>query len=323
VRGRSPWRGRGRPLGTALLVLCLLAACSQSDRLEKIEQANRVQDQRLKALEESVGEALRKQTQQLTQQIQELQRQIEAQGQAFQQRLDALAAEQADITGSQDKTTAELKRLGRRLQEQAQVQAQVRLEEQNDLDKLRLRMKDVEALLKSPIAGLPATTDADKALREAYYLMVSGQLDLAADKFTQFNQAYPTDRRRAEALFRLGQCNFFLRKYDFALVPLYELIEKHASSKLAVEARWYVARSLEETGDLKLARNFYAQLISGKTIYAADASRRVALINKLVAAGLQPAPKAEGKSAPEPDQAAQPDKPEAAPEPPAPAAQKG
>jgi hypothetical protein len=41
------------------------------------------------------------------------------------------------------------------------------------------------------------------------------------------------------------------------------------------------ARTLEETGDLKLAREFYAQLINGNTPYAVDATRRVAFINKL------------------------------------------
>ena len=156
-------------------------------------------------------------------------------------------------------------------------------EQANDLDKLRLRVQDVERLLKSPIADLPSATAGDKAWREAYFLMISGQLDLAADRFAQFMQSYPADKRLPEALLREGQAYYLMRKYDFALAPLYELAQKYGTARAAVEGRWYIARALEETGDLKLARDFYAQLVNGKTVYAADAQRRLALIQKLYA----------------------------------------
>jgi hypothetical protein len=67
-------------------------------------------------------------------------------------------------------------------------------------------------------------------------------------------------------------------------------VDKHAGSKSATEGKWYIARALEETGDLKLARDFYAQLIAGKTIFAADASRRVALIQRMFVSSPSQAP---------------------------------
>jgi TolA-binding protein len=278
-RDAAAWAPKALLLGLSIAVL--LAGCAKSGDVDRIEQENRVQDARLKALEDGMGEAVRKQTDQLTQQVEALQRSLEARYSAMGDRVDQLAAEENRISGEGDITRADLKKHERRFNEYIKAQ-QVALQEQaNDVDKLRLRVQDVDKLLKSPIADLPSATEADKAWREAYFLMISGQLDLAADRFAQFMQSYPQDKRRPEALLRQGQSYFMIRKYDFALAPLYELLDKFGTSKSAVDGRWYIARALEETGDLKLAKDFYAQLITGKTVYAADASRRVALIQKL------------------------------------------
>ncbi len=269
------------PLLLALPLTLLVEGCSDTARVEKIEQANRVQDERLRNLEEGLAEAVRKQTQPVLDQMKALDQRMDARMAALNEHLEQLLQEQTRVSGALEVDQAEVKRFARRLDETFKAQAQVRLEQENEFDKLRLRMKDVEALLKSPIAGLPAATEPDKAFREAMFLMVSGQLDLAADKFAAFSQTYPNDRRRPEVLYRQGQAYFLMRKYDFALVPLYDLLEKQPGSKLAPDARWMLARSLEETGDLKLAREFYAQLINAKTVHSADATRRMALINRL------------------------------------------
>lgn len=266
----------------ALLLAVALIGCAKSGDLEKVQQENRVQDARLKALEDGMADAVRKQIEPLLRKVEDLQRSLDARYAVLNERLDQLLSEQTRISSDGETNRSLIKKDERRFEEHAKAQALALQEQANDVDKLRLRVQDVDRLLKSPIADLPAATEADKAYREAHYLMISGQLDLAADKFAQFVQSFPTDRRRAEALLRQGQAYFMMRKYDFALAPLYELVDKQGGAKAAVEGRWYIARALEETGDLKLARDFYAQLITGKTVYAADASRRVALIQKLL-----------------------------------------
>jgi TolA-binding protein len=155
------------------------------------------------------------------------------------------------------------------------------LESASELDKMRLQLADLEKLLRSPISRLPAKTAADLDYRAAHYDLISGQFDLAADKFERFRKEHPKDPRGTEALYRRGQAFFLLRRYDHALIPLFELVDKAPKDELATPARWYLARALEETGDLKLAREFYAQLINEKTAYANDATRRVAFINRL------------------------------------------
>jgi TolA-binding protein len=307
-----------------MLVAVGFAGCAKSGDVEKLQQENRVQDARLKALEEGMADAVLKQIAPLLQRIDELQRAIDGRYTVLNERLDGITDEQGRISADGETNRALIKKDERRFEEHARGLALTLQDQANELDKLRGRLQDLDRLMKSPIAELPASTDADKMYREAHYLMISGQLDLAADKFAQFMQSYASDKRRPEALLRQGQSYFMMRKYDYALAPLYELADKFPNAKAAVEGRWYIARALEETGDLKLARDFYAQLITGKTVFAADATRRVAMIQKMAVTGVPDAvrpvrvPQPEPDSAPNPgDRAKQPvEKPPAPPDPP-------
>ncbi len=139
----------------------------------------------------------------------------------------------------------------------------------------------MENLLKTRMAKLPQKTRADRAYRNAYFQMISGELDESAGSFAAFGKKYPKDSRSVDALYRQGQAYFLLRQYDVALVPFLELVEKHPKHRLALDAKWMLARCLEETGDLKLARDFYTQLIADNTQHKADATRRVFFIDRL------------------------------------------
>jgi TolA-binding protein len=197
------------------------SGCAKSGDIEKLEQENRVQDARIKALENGMADAVQKQIGPLLQRLDELQRALDARYTVLNDRLEGLTTEQGRISEEGESNRAQIKRAERHLDEYVKGQAVTLQEQANELDKLRLRVQDVDRLLKSPIADLPATTEADKLYREAHFLMISGQLDLAADKFGQFMQTFPQDKRRPEALLRQGQSYFMMRKYDFALAPLY------------------------------------------------------------------------------------------------------
>jgi TolA-binding protein len=58
-------------------------------------------------------------------------------------------------------------------------------------------------------------------------------------------------------------------------------VDKTPNHALAPEARWILARSLEEKGDFKLAREFYAEMINTNSKYKPDAMRRVQFLNVL------------------------------------------
>jgi TolA-binding protein len=276
-------------LTTALLIAGLLAAgllagCASSSDLGKVSEENRVQDQRLRALEEDVaGQIARQQAalDALRGEVRALQGQLRLIG----ERNEQMAAEQAAMAQNLERNQAGQLRMTRLVEEESNRMGRFRTEAENDLDKMRVQLGQLEQLLRTPLARMPARTPADKELRAAHFLLIDGELDLAADRFEEFRKKYPDDARGVEALFRRGQAYFLLRKYDHALIPFFEVIDKSPKHPLATPSRWMVARALEETGDLKLAREFYAQLIAGKTIYAGDATRRVAFINKLFPAG--------------------------------------
>lgn len=298
----------------ALGGLLLAGGCASRGDMQKAVQSNRVQDERLKALETSVGhevsrinEEMNRNKAEIGRRAKELARIAEMAGKLSQairaaegrlstsdEQLERIKRENTQLTTALEKANALFRATQRRLKKQAEANQRIVAVQEKELDSLRLKMDDLEKLLTSPIAQLPAKTTADRRFREAFAMMIGGEMDLAADKFRAFGKAYPKDPRVADALYRRGQAFFLMRKYDHAIVPFFELVDRNPKHRLAVNARWMLARGLEETGDLKLAREFYAQLIAENTIHKADATRRVHLINRVFpkAGGGGPAAKA-------------------------------
>ncbi len=227
-----------------------------------------------------MGRTLREQ-QQLLESLRTDVRALRGQVQLVNERTGRIAGEQSAMAQEMERTLAEQRKIARQVEDERAALRRFRLESANDLDKMRTRITDLDKLLRSPISRMPDKTAADAALRQSYFHLLNGEFDIAASQFQQFMKKHPKDPRRIEALYRRGQAFFLLRRYDHALIPFFEVVDKAPRHPMATPARWMLARALEETGDLKLAREFYAQLISGKTPYAADATRRLAFINKL------------------------------------------
>ena len=264
------------------VVLALAAAggCASKGDMEALQQASRVQDDRLKAMETSVGGEIQRLNGEIERLVEQL-RKAEARAGGLADKTDKLLGEQARLADDLERANARIQAAQRQAARQKKNLTTLVRESEKELDAVRLMLADINKVMKTSIAQLPAKTKADRLFREAFFHMVSGQLDLAADRFADFAESYPREARAPEAKYRRGQAFFLMRKYDHALVPFFELVEKHPKHDLAVEGRWMIARSLEEIGDFTLARDFYAQLISEKTIHKADATRRVFFINKL------------------------------------------
>ncbi len=151
------------------------------------------------------------------------------------------------------------------------------IEEQDKLESLQ---QEIVRLLRSPVGDLPAKSAGDKAFRTAFLYMVSGELDLAAQAFAEFYQTRPHHPKAQEALLREGQAWFLLRRHARALKPLLSVTERYQEGPWALQGRWMLARSLEETGEWQLARALYAQLAEGRTFYALDSAKRLAFLQK-------------------------------------------
>lgn len=313
--------------GMALLAAIILSAvsgCAKEADLKREQETNRIQEARIRALERDTQSSFSGQGSRLKAiedqirslrggELKGLETQIEnlqgTQLKSIDTRLKILKGnilllkrsnqeivkEQSSIREAQERVLFGQRKMTQLVTTELANFAKFRLEAENDLDKMRTRLGQIENLMRSGIAKLPSKTRADKAFRRSHFLIMNGELDLAADGFEAFVKKFPKDKRRAEALFRRGQALFLLRKYDHALIPFFEVVEKSPRHKLAIASRWMLARSLEETGDLRLARDFYARLITEKSPYANDATRRVAFINKLFPGSAKSGGKKQGR----------------------------
>lgn len=194
--------------------------------------------------------------------------------------LSRLDEEFRQLGGKQERNQALVVRFDRRLAAQKKALAALQQSAKEQQEVLLQQLAEVENLLRSPLKGLPQRTIADREFREAFFFMISGQLDLAADAFNAFAVRFPEDKRVPEARYRIGQSYLLQRKYDLAVTTYFEFVDQHPKHELSDGGRWGLARSLEETGDLSLAREFYEDLIRRGSLYASDATRRVALINR-------------------------------------------
>ena len=258
----------------------IMSACASSGDVKKLAQENQVQDERIAALEKVAGASINdllKELKILQDQVRKTQGRLHTLG----GQMEKVQKDQAQLLAQAERSTAQAKSIERLASDQTKEQAKFMTSARQELDGVRLRITEVEKLIRTSLAKLPEKTQADKDFREAFVLLTGGQLDFAAESFVKFQKDYPEDSRIPEALYRQGQALYLGRKFELALVPFFQIVEKFATHNLAVEARWMLARGLEETGDLKLARDFYTQLVAQNTVYKADATRRLHFINKL------------------------------------------
>lgn len=279
----------------AVCIAILLTGCASSGAVKDLDQDNQIQDQRLAAIEETSGREITR----MAKEVKEMQQQLRStRGRLINmsKKVKKLLTEQAAVTEGQEKLAAQNRIALRKLEKSEKASSEFRSRQGQELDALRLSLTDMQKLMKTSISSLPSKTKADQKFRDAFVSMVSGELDIAAGRFRAFVKEFPKEERVPDAKYRGGQAYFLMRKYDHAIVPFFELVDKYGGHKLAVDARWMLARCLEETGDLKLAREFYAKLITENTIHKDDATRRVYFINELYPVSKKPPKSKKGKA---------------------------
>ena len=288
--------GRGLLL---VLVPMLAVACAKSSDVDQLRQANTVQDRRIQALEQATPQAIQELADQLKPELEKLAEEMRVllgRSRNEREQVQRLANDQVQLAETLERLQAIVQKLQRQVDSELKAAGVRGLAVEKALDGVRGQLTGLEGLLQSRMADLPQKTKADRAWREAYFQLINGELDGAAAAFANFRATYGDDPRAVEALYRQGQAYFLRRKYDEALVPCLALVEQHGKHSLAADAKWMLARSLEETGDLKLAREFYAQLIAQDTPHKRDATRRVYFIDQLTGT---PAPQGQDGDAPQ------------------------
>ncbi len=122
---------------------------------------------------------------------------------------------------------------------------------------------DVVVALDNPLAGKDASGKPDKAARyaAAYQMFKAGQYTKARESFQAFLNAYPSGEYSDNAQFWIGECFFFEKKYEKAILEYDKVVKKFPSSGKVPYALLKQGISFQSLGDKTSARLLLQQVI--------------------------------------------------------------
>lgn len=130
---------------------------------------------------------------------------------------------------------------------------------------LEIGKKDAvgDVAMDNSLAGKDASGKPDKAARyaAAYQLFKAGNYTKARESFQAFLATYPTGEYSDNAQFWIGECYFFEKKYEKAILEYEKVAKKFPSSSKAPYALLKQGISFQNLGDKTSARLLLQQVI--------------------------------------------------------------
>ncbi len=122
---------------------------------------------------------------------------------------------------------------------------------------------DVVVALDNPLAGKDASGKPDKAARyaAAYQMFKAGHYTKARESFQAFLATYPSGEYSDNAQFWIGECFFFEKKYEKAILEYEKVTKKFPSSSKVPYALLKQGISFQNLGDKTSARLLLQQVI--------------------------------------------------------------
>lgn len=180
--------------------------------------------------------ATREEMQTLQEDIATLQGQVSTLQKATNQSTSKIKIGQADIGARMDEV------------ELSQQQLTAKIEETNGrIEKLGLRLDDLEELFKARLKALESNTtaeftvSADTLYQTAYADFTRGNFDLAILGFREYLNKYPLGTLADSAQFWIGQCFVSQKKYQEAIVEFAKVSANFSQSKSAPAAKYKIA----------------------------------------------------------------------------------
>ncbi|MBF0240480.1 MAG: tetratricopeptide repeat protein [SAR324 cluster bacterium] len=128
-------------------------------------------------------------------------------------------------------------------------------------------------------SGEPEETDLkDKvasryALGERLYL--SAQYLNAIEVFEELRKKYPVHPLQQVALYWIGRSYMALSEFSKASLILLDFTRSFPTHAMIHEARWYLAQSLEQSGEIRLAMSQYNELAKSGNPFQQQAKDRL------------------------------------------------
>ncbi len=205
---------------------------------------------------------------------------IENRLQLLENLLREVTAENKALRETLERMEIEALRLEQEFKNELQEHAKSQVVWRDEVDKLRLQITVMEQLLRSPLAGVPDVTVADKLFRRGLSQIINGQLDVGVRDLADFRRRYPKDVRLSQVLHYQGQALFLLHQCEGAMEPLFALLDNQPQYRRVADVRWLLASCLEDVGEPLRARRFYAELVASGGAWTDDATRRLQFLDQ-------------------------------------------
>ncbi len=102
--------------------------------------------------------------------------------------------------------------------------------------------------------------DPTKIFKAAYELYKAKQLKKSQDLFKKYRQLAPNTNLTDDSVYFVAYIYFLEKKYDEAVLHFFELVNQFSKSNWYYDAKWWLAISLERTGDISGAIDIYHEL---------------------------------------------------------------
>lgn len=124
---------------------------------------------------------------------------------------------------------------------------------------------------------LKKDSDAEDLFKDIFSIFKSNKINSAAIKFDKFRKDYPDSIWADDALFYVGYIYLLNKKYESAAVSFFEMEKHFPKSERIPEVKWWLAVTLEKTGDVGAAMDTYTVLsqLSDNNRFSQKARKRL------------------------------------------------
>jgi len=234
-------------------LIASLTACAQPGSTLQIDNKLDVLERRIVSLERqdlaSIKE-FRKENEEykrsLSLQISDLQESLKG----FIETLDLMKQEMESNANKQNAVNEKLEINGSKIDE-----LQKRLGDQ------LIELNKIKGFFKASIeADLDSSQELPAVLAEAMGFFKEKRFEESSKLFISFRENFPQSKYVDDALFYIAYGHFLRGEMEKASLYFFELIRQFPDSNRHVEAKWWLAAVLEQTGDRKGSMDLYSEL---------------------------------------------------------------
>ncbi len=242
-----------------LLVLLLWGCMADQQEVEYLHGQVYTLNTRVDALEKRLS-ALERQVAKLT-------KELETKGTQSSERVETVAARQAELAAEIERLQAEQLRLNGQVEQLSYLQSQDRKAFQEFQAEVLERLARIEASLNrtakgSKVSKKPAEpTSGEELYQKALELYRQKRYEEAQKLFEEYLRKYPKGKRAANATFWIGECLYQRKLYEEAILQYQKVIDEFPKSSKVPAALLKQGLAFLRLGDTEAAAIVFKKLV--------------------------------------------------------------